>query len=121
MNSGGGREDRESEGSHKSTEHLFCDNSLQFLRHHANILRICDSYSSTTLTIQHNSIILVLEPANSIRLTHFLMHPDLTTAVLALPNTSTRSSKDHVEVHYQVRNSFKCKQMQKERKSGWGW
>ena len=57
-------------------------------------------YHTAHLTVQHNRIILILEPSNRIRLSHFLRNTNLTPAVLALRNSSTRPCENDIKVHY---------------------
>jgi hypothetical protein len=69
---------------------------IQTLSNHTRLI--------SNLAIQHNSIILVLEPSDSIRLADLLVNTNLTSAMLAFGNSATWSCKDNIEVHYFVNN-----------------
>ena len=60
----------------------------------------------SNLAVQHNSIILVLEPGDSIRLADLLVNTNLTSAMLALGNSATWSCKDNIKVHYSVNHDY---------------
>jgi hypothetical protein len=60
-----------------------------------------------TLAIQHDSIILVLEPLNGSGLAYFLVNANLAATVLAFSNSTTRPSEDNVKVHYLLNHVIK--------------
>lgn len=65
-----------------------------------NTMLYSTHYHTIHLTIQHNSIIFVLEPSNGIRLTDFLCNTNFAPAVFAFSNSSTWPGKNDIEVHY---------------------
>ena len=63
-------------------------------------------HSDNHLAIQHNSIILVLEPLDGSGLTDFLVNANLAATVFAFSNSSTWPSEDHVKVHCMLGTSY---------------
>lgn len=59
-----------------------------------------------TLAIQHDGIILVLEPLNGSGLAYFLVNTNLAATVLAFGNSSTGPSEDNVKVHWLLNHIF---------------